>query len=366
MVGLLIVASKDWHGKHSLDHDLAGVQKFHTRAVPRIGGLAVVSGVSLTPFFLEMLVAPSSTTLFTVPVLKLVLASLPAFGAGIVEDLTKQVSVKTRLAATIVSALVGSWLLGATMETVNIWGVDSLFKFGPLALFATAFMVAGNANAINIIDGFNGLAASVVVIMQISLGVLAWQTGDELVLLLALLGGGATLGFFVINFPTGGLFLGDGGAYFIGFWCAEMAVLLLVRNPSVNAWQVLSVCAYPVIEVLFSIYRRKFVRKASPGAPDGLHLHTLLYRRFVVRYCRANVYAPWVRNASVCCVVAPCIALFAMTTILFGKSVIGAILLVLLQVLSYVLVYQRLVRGNWRRKAGRARQVVPAGNAKLS
>jgi UDP-N-acetylmuramyl pentapeptide phosphotransferase/UDP-N-acetylglucosamine-1-phosphate transferase len=352
LFSLLIVHSQEWHGKHSLDHDLSGVQKFHTTAVPRIGGVAVVAGLFLALGFGALVYPGLLLNGHASGALKLLLASMPAFIAGIMEDLTKRVSVKVRLVATIISALMASWLLGATIDGVDIWGVDSLLAIVPIAIVVTAVVVAGGANAINIIDGFNGLAGSVVVIMAAALGYLAWQTGDMFVAMLALLGIGVTLGFMLVNYPTGRLFLGDGGAYLLGFWVAEIAVLLLVRNPTINAWQVLSICAYPVIEVLFSIYRRRFVRKATPGAPDGLHLHTLVYRRFVSRlltHGHRHRIRPWHRNAAVVCFIGPCIGLLAAISVVAGGTIPGAAAIVIGQVLLYIALYRRLVRRRWGR-----------------
>ena len=68
--------------------------------------------------------------------------------------------------------------------------------------------------------------------------------------------------------------MGDGGAYFIGFSVAWLAVLLPSRNPSVSPWASLLVCGYPVIETIFSMARR-FVGRAMLGKPDQGHLHTL-------------------------------------------------------------------------------------------
>jgi UDP-N-acetylmuramyl pentapeptide phosphotransferase/UDP-N-acetylglucosamine-1-phosphate transferase len=200
-------------------------------------------------------------------------------------------------------------LLGATVNELDLWGVDALLAIAPFAVLVTAIVVAGGSNAINIIDGFNGLSSSTIVIMAAGLAAVGFQHGDSLVVTLGALGIGATLGFLAVNYPRGKLFLGDGGAYFLGFWVSEMAVLLLVRNAAVNAWQVLAICAYPVIEVLFSMYRRKVIQKVSPGAPDALHLHTLVFRRLVFKHVRKDASRPWKRNAAVACVIAPAVAL---------------------------------------------------------
>jgi UDP-N-acetylmuramyl pentapeptide phosphotransferase/UDP-N-acetylglucosamine-1-phosphate transferase len=347
VVSLLIVMSQKWHGGLSHDHDLNGVQKVHTTAVPRIGGLAVFVGIVLGCIGFRHLYQAERTPLIGTEMVLLLIASLPAFLAGLIEDFTKRVSVRMRLLATALSALVASGLLGATLTELDLWGVDALLAFTPVALLVTAVVVAGGSNAINIIDGFNGLSSSTIVIMAAGLAAVAVRCGDHLVADLGMVVIGATLGFMVLNYPRGKLFLGDGGAYFLGFWVSEMAVLLLVRNGSVNAWQVLSICAYPVIEVLFSIYRRRFIQNVSPGAPDALHLHTLVYRRMVFKYVDKSSRNPWKRNAAVACIIPPVVAVCVAVSVLVGTSIAMSILTVLAQVMIYIAVYGRLVRGRW-------------------
>jgi UDP-N-acetylmuramyl pentapeptide phosphotransferase/UDP-N-acetylglucosamine-1-phosphate transferase len=347
VVSVLIVMSQKWHGGLSHDHDLDGVQKVHTTAVPRIGGLSVLVGIVLGCVGFRNIYQTEPAQAISTAMFLLLVASLPAFLAGFIEDFTKRVSVRMRLVATALSALAASALLGATVTQLDIWGVDALLAFTPVALLVTAIVVAGGSNAINIIDGFNGLSSSTIVIMAAGLAAVALRCGDSLVANLGMLGIGATLGFMVLNYPRGKLFLGDGGAYFLGFWVSEMAVLLLVRNSSVNAWQVLSICAYPVIEVLFSIYRRRFIQNVSPGAPDALHLHTLVYRRIVFKYVDKNSKNPWKRNAAVACIIPPVVAVCVAVSVLVGTSIAMSMLTVLAQVVIYVAVYGRLVRGRW-------------------
>jgi UDP-N-acetylmuramyl pentapeptide phosphotransferase/UDP-N-acetylglucosamine-1-phosphate transferase len=351
---LFIVLSQKWHGSLSHDHDLDGVQKVHTTAVPRIGGVGVVAGLVLGFLCFQHLFVKANGV-GTREVYLLLAAGLPAFLAGVVEDFTKRVSVKARLAATALSAVVASAVLGATVNELDLWGIDALLAITPFAVLVTAIVVAGGSNAINIIDGFNGLSSSTIIIMAAGLAAVGLQHGDGLVVTLGALGIGATLGFLAVNYPRGKLFLGDGGAYFLGFWVSEMAVLLLVRNPSVNAWQVLAICAYPVIEVLFSIYRRKVIQGVSPGAPDALHLHTLVFRRLVFKHVRFDAARPWKRNAAVACVIAPAVAMCVAISVLLGASAAVSLVIVVAQVVMYVLAYGRLVRGRWL--AGQASRI---------
>lgn len=357
VASVLIVYSQRWHGKLSHDDDLDGVQKVHTTAVPRVGGLAVIMGIFFGILFFDALYPGEIKSSRVAKILMLLTSSLPAFIAGIIEDITKRVSVRLRLAATIVSALLASALLGATVNELDIWGVDTLLRLAPVAIMVTAIVVAGGANAINIIDGFNGLSGSVIVVMSAALGVVAWQVGDIFLAILSALVVGSTIGFLLLNYPKGKLFLGDGGAYFLGFWVSELAVLILVRNVSINAWQILSICAYPVIEVLFSIYRRKFIKNVNAGSPDALHLHALVYRRVVFRWIANDLDRPWKRNAAVVCVIVPWIASAALLSVIAGKTVLGSIGLVAAQVLIYVIIYARLVRGRWSSRPAKSFEV---------
>lgn len=345
---ILIVMSKNLHGKHSLDHDLFGVQKFHTTPVPRIGGIAVMIGMIFALIYLAIFDPILGRAVQINNITKILFAAFPIFFAGTLEDLTKKVSVKARLGASTLSALLVIFLLGLSLTKIDIWGFDTLLALAPIAIIVTTFVVVGGVNAVNIIDGFHGVAASAVVIMSAALGFIAWQCSDMFVTQLALLAAGSAFGFLLVNYPTGRLFVGDGGAYLLGFLVSETAVLLLIRNPIINAWQVLAICGYPVIEVLYSIYRRKIIRKASAGQADCLHLHTLIYRRMVYQLLANNKNQPWIRNASVACFVAIWIAGAAYAALLVGYNIPGAAAVVLAQVVLYMVTYARIVRGHWR------------------
>ncbi|SAL81259.1 undecaprenyl phosphate N-acetylglucosaminyltransferase [Caballeronia terrestris] len=130
----------------------------------------------------------------------------------------------------------------------------------------------------NIIDGLNGLASIIAILIFASIGYVAVGVNDWLVASVAFTMIGAIGGFAVWNFPSAAVFMGDGGAYFVGFVMAELLVLLISRHPNVSAFYAI-VVMYPAFETLFSIYRRKYIRAHPVDAPDGLHLHTLIYKR---------------------------------------------------------------------------------------
>ena len=274
MVALVVIHSAERHGHRSADSDLEGPQKFHFRPVPRIGGIAVFVAVLVGAIAVEVSGESESEAIWL-----LIVSSLPTFTFGLAEDLTKSVSPRRRLFFTAVSAGLAIFLLGGVIHRTSIPGVDQLISMSPFAVALTLLVVTGVSNAVNIIDGFNGLASMCVVMMVASIAYVAFQVGDSFVVTAALITIGAVLGFFVWNFPAGLIFLGDGGAYLTGFLLAELSVLLLVRNAGVSPMFPLLLCAYPIFETIFTMYRRKFVRGVPTAAPDGIHLHTLIHRR---------------------------------------------------------------------------------------
>jgi UDP-N-acetylmuramyl pentapeptide phosphotransferase/UDP-N-acetylglucosamine-1-phosphate transferase len=339
---LLVVHWVRTRGHALLDHVVKGPQKFHARPVPRIGGLGIYLGVLVA----AGVMAISDSDPLGRWAFALLACGLPAFAVGLLEDVTKRVSPGKRLAATAFSALLAVWVLGAAITRTDIPGLEWVVGFAVGSTLLTVFAVAGIANSVNIIDGFNGLASMCVVIMLAALAYVASQVGDTFVLTLALAGIGAVLGFFIWNFPAGLIFLGDGGAYFLGFFVAELSILLLARNGTVSPMFPLLVCIYPVFETLFSIYRRRFIRAVPPSMPDGIHLHSLIYRR-VMRWAvgdARSVKALTRRNS----MTSPYLWLLCMFSVvpavLFWDNTPVLALLLLLFAVSYVVLYWRIVR----------------------
>jgi UDP-N-acetylmuramyl pentapeptide phosphotransferase/UDP-N-acetylglucosamine-1-phosphate transferase len=201
------------------------------------------------------------------------------------------------------------------------------------------------ANAVNIIDGFNGLAAMCVVMMLGSLAYVAFQSQDAVIALCALAGLGAVMGFFIWNFPAGLIFLGDGGAYFLGFFVAELSILLLQRNPEVSPLCPLLMCIYPIFETVFSMYRRRVVRGRPVGMPDGVHLHSLIYRR-LMRWAVGNRTAKVItrRNS----MTAPYLWLLCMMSVVpsmfFWNNSLALAAFIVLFGATYMYLYARIVR----------------------
>ena len=273
---LIIIRFQHLHSHITGDADLLGIQKFHAQVVPRIGGLPILIGITfaLTPrWFNDTNVALFSTFLL--------LSALPCFFMGLLEDLTKKIGAKERLLAAMVSAAIAGWLMQSWLTNVQIFGIDWILSIPIISMIFTCFCVAGVAHSFNLIDGYHGLSGAVAVIILIALGYVAFQIKDFPIMVCSLAGIGAIVGFLFWNYPKGLIFLGDGGAYLIGFWIAELSLLLVLRNPSVSKWFPLLLCFYPIFETLFTVYRRVALKHVSPGLPDAAHLHQIIYRRAV-------------------------------------------------------------------------------------
>ncbi len=271
-VSVLITATKRWHRSLSLDVH-PGVQKVHDTPAPRIGGLAVYAGI----------LAAAAVCLPPVRGLLLVLgiSSLIGFAAGLAEDLSRKVPPALRLLATILSGLLFCILTGYAVTRLDFSLVDGFMSLPLLSIAFTVCVMAGLANAVNIIDGFHGLATGTAIIMLCGLGILTFLVKDHDLALAVVVVAAVLFGFLLVNFPFGYLFLGDGGAYLIGLMVGALAVMLAARNPEVSVWTVAVVLAYPAIETVFSMIRKTAQSGRNPSRPDEMHLHMLIFRRFV-------------------------------------------------------------------------------------
>lgn len=280
---LALVRYQHLHEKISSDHDLSGPQKFHTHAVPRIGGVGIYFALVITALLAHQILKLERGLLL----LELCTYALPAFAIGLIEDLTKKVGIEIRFVAIAISAFLGLYFLNIIITKIQVPGLDWLLGISIIATIFTVVAITGLTNAYNIIDGFNGLASMVAMISLLAIGYVAFKTNDIVLTSTCLIVIGAIGGFFICNYPRGLIFLGDGGAYLIGYLIASLSIFLVVRNPSVSPWFALLVNAYPIFETLFTIWRRKVHQGKNPGLPDGAHFHSLIYRR-IIRWAKVH------------------------------------------------------------------------------
>ncbi|UXY15557.1 glycosyltransferase [Chitiniphilus purpureus] len=275
-VCLLLVRFSHKHDHLTADDKFTETQKFHDTPVPRVGGLALFSALlAVQPFLLlfeDRALAHASAFAL--------LAATPIFLGGLLEDILKIGLVKTRLVAMVIGVTVMVALLNWRVVRIDLPWIDAYFSIYAISVAVTLVAVVGVINAMNLIDGYNGLACAVGMIILASLAYIGLKVGDRQVSVMAVALLGACAGFMFWNWPRGLIFLGDGGAYTIGFGVAGLAIALVIRNPAVSAWYALVLMLYPIFETIFTINRRLH-RKDHPGLPDAAHLHQLVYKRMM-------------------------------------------------------------------------------------
>lgn len=335
---LLVIQTQSLHGRYTGDVNLSGPQKFHTLSVPRVGGIGIGLAILLSTTLRWLGKDGQSMELF------FILCVIFPFGIGLAEDVTKSISVGARLIFIAIGALIANYYLGVQIISLDVWGLDYLLGLPLVAILFTVFAITGLTNAYNIIDGFNGLSSMVAIITLLALSYVGFKVGDFPLLYLSITMAAAILGFFVWNYPRGLIFLGDGGAYLIGFWIALISILMVSRHKEISPWFGLLINGYPITETLFTIYRRKIHQGKSPGNPDGIHFHSLIFRRILnsgggnsasERQAANSKTSPflWILCSSA---IAP--------TILFYNSTKILVFCFCLYVVFYIWLYWRIVR----------------------
>ena len=288
------------------DVNLRARQASHIRPTLRLGGIAILIS-SMVSYLVQK--GFSGWELFV--------TALPIFFIGLLEDIGFKNPPKIRLLVAVLCSAVTIYLYGAWLSNIDTFGVDWLLSFPIAGIFFTIFAMAGLINAINLIDGLNGLACGQVMISAVSISILATSVGESNISTLALVIGFATFGFFLINYPFGYLFLGDAGAYTLGFLLAWMLVGLSHRHPNLSDWSLLCLVIWPVSDTFLAIIRRKFM-SLSPGSPDRLHFHQVIMRACQI-LTRGRI-SKKIANPLASSIILPLIALPALGGVLYSHD----------------------------------------------
>lgn len=288
-------------------------QGFHGFSTPRAGGIGIIIAMAF------LLITPLGW--------KLLFPIILAFLSGIFEDFHRSLKPTTRLFLQFIAAT-GAILL--TNSVVTYLGLGVYIPYWVGVLFSI-FGIVGLMNAVNIIDGFNGLASGIVLLILLSFSLVAVRVESTEILQMCMIVASAVLAFFLVNFPKGNIFLGDGGAYVLGFIVALMGISLAGNNVEVSPWYILAVLIYPVWEVLFSIYRKSKTGH-SPMEPDAYHLHMLIFKHMTNN------------NPLTALVILISVAPFVLIPTLYANNSGANLLTVLLFIACYTLLYRHLYK----------------------
>jgi UDP-N-acetylmuramyl pentapeptide phosphotransferase/UDP-N-acetylglucosamine-1-phosphate transferase len=236
---------------------------------PRVGGAAIFGALGLSVIF-----APDA---ISAPYAKFILATSLLFLVALAEDLGFAVSPRRRLLAAVGASLLAIGLLGVWIPRTGIPGLDAVVDYWAVGIPLTLLITAGISNGFNLIDGVNGLASFTAIVAAVALSLIAEAAGYAIMVHLAMMVAAATFGFFLLNYPFGLIFLGDAGAYTLGFVLSWFGISILLNAPEASPWALLLTLFWPVADTLLAIYRRSR-KNADLSAPDRLHVHQMVLR----------------------------------------------------------------------------------------
>lgn len=282
---LVIILSSGYGFSRRAVGDELAVQSAHSGFVPRVGGLAIyISLLGLIPL-LSFGFIPLSVVvdLNAHEVTWLILSAIPVFSIGLAEDLGYKMSPRMRLFASVISSFLAFFIFRVWIEKVGIPGVDIILSLSFFGVLFTIFASVGVVNAFNLIDGLNGLSSYVTISVAVALSLIAFQEGHIQIAIFLILVMAAVLGFMILNFPLGKIFLGDGGAYILGHLLVWSAILLINKATGVSPFAILLIFFWPVADTGLAIWRRWKLGNPT-DRPDRLHFHQLAMRFLEIRF----------------------------------------------------------------------------------
>lgn len=268
--------------------DLPNERKVHQKGIPRIGGLAIIIGFTIGAFFLDL----DEYTNFYIIFLSVIVILI----TGVIDDLYN-IKPIYKFAGQIIAALFVVAVAQLKIEYVILPNNFQL-DFGFYSYFITIFWILALTNSINFIDGLDGLAAGVSIIALGSILYLSIVNNQLLVISLATIVIGSTLGFLIFNFHPAKIFMGDTGSQFLGFIIAIISIMGFYKSVTIFSLFIpIIILAVPLFDTFFAILRRLLSRQSISKA-DRSHIHHRLldlgfsHRESVsIIYCLSIVFS---------------------------------------------------------------------------
>ncbi len=236
-------------------------RKVHARSMPRLGGLSI---------FLAFIVTMALFLDVSGPYAGIIYGAVIIFAAGLLDDIYS-LSPWFKLGSQILAATVAIYFGVLVNFVTNPF--DGQLNLGFLAIPLTLLWIVGISNAVNLIDGLDGLAAGVSAIAATTLGIVALIQGETVAAMAAFILVAALLGFLPYNFYPARTFMGDCGSNFLGFTLACLAIMALAKGAAVVSLFVpIVILGIPIFDTFFAIIRR-IQNKTPIFKPDRGHLH---------------------------------------------------------------------------------------------
>ena len=252
--------------------DIPNERKIHKKPVSRLGGVAIWSSTMLTFFLLVLLSYYPYGSLLS----GILLGGSLMFLLGLIDDVYN-LNAKFKLFIQIAIVTI-VYLLGVKIDTIiNPFG--GVFELGWLSYPITLLWIVGICNAVNFIDGVDGLAGSVITVNSITLAIVAvsMTPSNSISALIAFILAGSMLAFLAYNFNPAKIFMGDSGALFAGFLLASLSVTGVMKTATLAIFLPFVVFAVPIMDITFSSLRR-ILKGTSPFVADAEHIHHKLLK----------------------------------------------------------------------------------------
>ncbi len=252
-------------------YDIPNDRKIHKHPVPRIGGIAIWGGFMLTVGLFSYFY---SGQLETSTLWGVLLGGSIIFFVGLLDDLYN---------LSPYMKLFGQFLAAATAFQLGIQIIALDLPFSKILLLqalsfpVTILWMIGISNAMNFIDGVDGLAGGVSMISALTLSVVALNMNQPAPALIAIALSGATRGFLNLNFYPARIFMGDSGALFCGFTLACIAVTGVLKTLTMTMLLPVIILTVPILDITYSTLRR-LCKLQSPFIADSEHLHHKLLK----------------------------------------------------------------------------------------
>lgn len=278
VVTALIVPAIRYLALKLLIIDHKGRRKQHNRIVTRFGGLAIYIGFMFAMLYVFISSLKLGLMLYDFSnYIVIILASSILLILGIFDD-AKGANALIKLSVQILGALI------LIQSNIVIKTISN--PFGPqieLGLFSvpvTILWIVGITNAINLIDGLDGLAAGIVFIVTLSMFWMFFLTGQIMSAFFAVALSGACLGFLRFNYPPAKVFMGDTGSLFLGFSVASLSILTCNKGNTAISLLIPAIIGMgiPIIDTSFAFFRRVVINRVNPFRADKKHVHHLLLK----------------------------------------------------------------------------------------
>lgn len=259
-------------------------RKVHQKIMPRLGGLAIYIS-----FILGILITQPESP-YPNALNAILFGGTIIIITGIFDDIF-ELSAKVKLFGQLAASFVVVFWGGVTVEFINLPFTDGILEFGFLSIPITILWIVGITNAINLIDGLDGLAAGVSSIALMTISIMAILIPNPFVMVMGAVLLASTLGFLIYNFNPAKIFMGDTGALFLGYMIAVLSLLGFKNITVISLIIPIIILGVPISDTFFAIMRR-IVNKKPLSAPDKSHLHhCLLGLGFTHRQTVLLIYA---------------------------------------------------------------------------